>query len=99
MSPVMQQGEAVLVQVKVQPKASRNAILNEQEGRVRIALTAAPTNGAANKALIAFVAKLLATAKSNVSLCKGETSRIKTLSIHHCTLEKVQSSLNLAESS
>jgi uncharacterized protein YggU (UPF0235/DUF167 family) len=42
---------------------------------------AAPEDGKANAALIALIAKTLSVAKSNVSVVRGATSRMKVLEI------------------
>lgn len=68
----------LLLRLRVQPKASRNAAIVE-DGRLRVALTAPPVEGAANKALRQFMAKHLGLAKNAVSIVAGEKSREKTL--------------------
>lgn len=72
---------AVLLSVRVQPKASRNAVVLEADGRVRVALTAPPVDGEANEALREFLAKSLGVPKRAVSLVRGERSREKTVAI------------------
>lgn len=80
----------VFVRVRVTPKASRNAILGESEGMVRVALTAPPVEGAANAALVAFLAKGLGVSKSRVTLVRGETSREKTVRVAGMTADEVR---------
>ncbi|MGB1261120.1 MAG: DUF167 domain-containing protein [Akkermansiaceae bacterium] len=46
-----------------------------------MAIKAPPVEGKANKALIAFLAKTLAVSKSQVTLTKGKTARIKTFEV------------------
>jgi hypothetical protein len=75
--------------VRVQPKASRNACSVDESGRVRIALTAPPVDGAANEALIEFVADRLDVAKRCVRLVSGEKSRDKTIAIDGLNIESV----------
>jgi uncharacterized protein (TIGR00251 family) len=69
----------LVLSVRVQPKASRNAIQGVHGEALKIAITAPPVDGAANKACIAFVAKQLGLAKSAVAILSGETSRNKRL--------------------
>jgi hypothetical protein len=71
----------LIVRVRVQPKASRDAMVFEPDGRIRVALTAPPVEGAANKALCAYLAKRLGVPKRAVTLMAGETSREKTLRV------------------
>jgi hypothetical protein len=72
---------AVLLRVRVQPKASRNAVSVEPDGRIRIALTAPPVDGEANQALVAFMAKQCGLPKRAVRVVSGERSREKTLAL------------------
>ncbi len=85
MDTVEQKDGYVLLHVRVQPKASRNAIVCESEGRIRIALTAPPSEGAANRALCALVAKTLGLSKSAVSLVAGHKARDKSLRLDGTT--------------
>lgn len=68
-----------LLRVRVQPKASRNAIKIDDTGLIRVALTAAPVDGAANLALRELVAKVMGLPKGAVSVVSGEKSREKML--------------------
>jgi len=68
--------------VRVTPRASRNriaAVLGD--GTIKIQLTAAPVDGEANAKLIAFLAKVLDVAKSNIEIVAGTTGREKLISI------------------
>ena len=68
--------------VRVTPRAGRNRIAEVlSDGTVKIQLTAAPVDGEANEKLIAFLAKILKVAKSNVEIVAGETGRNKLISI------------------
>lgn len=71
----------VRIHVRVQPKASRNAIVMEEGGRIRVALTAPPVEGAANKALREYVAEVFDVSRAAVSLVSGEKSREKVLAV------------------
>ena len=84
----------VALQVRVQPKASRNAVIIEPDGRIRIALTAPPADGAANKALEGFLAKTLGVRKSAVGVIRGHKSREKTVALSGVTLEQVREKLS-----
>ena len=71
----------VLVHVRVQPKASRNDVMVDEDGRIRVALTAPPVEGAANKALCLFLAQHFEIPRSAVTLVSGDKSREKTVAI------------------
>lgn len=71
----------VRLEVKVQPRSSKNQIAGEQEGALKIKLTAPPVDGEANQALIAFLSACFKVPKKNISLLKGDSSRHKLLEI------------------
>lgn len=70
-----------LLQLRVQPKASRNEIQRDEQWGYKIFLTAPPIDGEANEALRMFVSKKLGISKNCVSLVHGEKSRSKTIRI------------------
>ena len=71
----------LLVRIRVQPKASRNNLIVEEDGRIRVALTAPPVEGAANKALCIFLAQHFGIPRSAIVLVSGDKSREKTVAI------------------
>jgi uncharacterized protein (TIGR00251 family) len=75
------QGEDLILQVLLQPKASSNQWVGPVEGRMKIRLTAPPVEGQANSQLIEFLAKQFKVPKSQVQLLSGEQARQKTLQI------------------
>jgi len=82
--------------LRVQPGASRDAVIGKVGDEWKIAITAPPIEGRANKACIAFLGKLLGCAKRDVELVKGQKSRSKTFEIAGMTAEQVEA--RLAES-
>lgn len=77
----MATGAGVSIRVYVAPRSSANRVLGLHNGALKIALTAPPVEGAANKALMEFLAKLLGVPRSSVALISGETSRNKVVSV------------------
>lgn len=77
-----------MLRVRVQPKASRNGLAAAAGGGVRATVTAPPTDGKANAAVCALVAKALGLPKRSVRVVKGETSREKTLALEGIALEE-----------
>jgi len=71
----------VTFEVRVAPRASRNAIMGVHEGALKVALTAPPVEGAANDALRKLIAKVLGVPKSNVEIIHGERARNKVLRV------------------
>lgn len=90
---VRQEGTAVLVDVKVQPRARRQGVVGVEGARVKIALTAPPVDGAANDALVLFLAEALGVPRRAVQIVRGQTSRLKTVRIEDATADAVRRAL------
>jgi hypothetical protein len=71
--------EGLLIDVRVQPKSSKNVIVGLHGEALKVKLNAPPVEGKANKALIQLVAKLLGCPKSDVEILSGQASRSKRL--------------------
>ena len=82
-------GNAVLLSVKVVPGASRTGYQGLLGDRAKIAVSAPPEKGKANKAVIALLADLLGIAERNISVVAGATSMHKTLRIEGTTDSRV----------
>lgn len=79
-------GKAVRLAIKLTPRASRNAlegVVTGADGRpvLVIRLNAPPVDGAANDALVRFVAEGVGVPRSAVAIRSGQTSRQKILTI------------------
>jgi uncharacterized protein (TIGR00251 family) len=79
----------VVFTVRVQPRASRDAIAGEMEGALKIRLTAPPVEDRANEALRRFLAARLKIAFSAVKIAGGEKSRIKRIEVQGVTSSQV----------
>jgi uncharacterized protein (TIGR00251 family) len=77
--------DGIRFQVVVQPKSSRNLIVGSHGEALKIKLKAPPVDGAANRMLVQFVAKVLRVPKSAVEIVSGHTSRVKQLLVHYPT--------------
>jgi uncharacterized protein (TIGR00251 family) len=69
------------LRVRVQPKSASNRVVVDDAGRVRVSVTAPPSEGAANKAVCQVLAKRLGLAKSNVNIRSGMRSRDKVVRV------------------
>jgi uncharacterized protein YggU (UPF0235/DUF167 family) len=72
--------------VRVTPKGGRDAVegwTQDEAGRpiLKLRVSAAAADGAANAAVVALVARSLKIAKSAVRIAAGETARVKRLEI------------------
>ena len=80
----------VIFAVRVQPRASKDEIVGEMAGAIKIRLQAPALEGRANEALIEFLAELLKTPKGAVRILSGERSRIKRLEIRGVTKQQIE---------
>lgn len=80
--------------VRVQPRARKNEVCGVQGDALKVRLTAPPVDGAANEALVAFLAKSLEVRKSQVEIIQGRTSRSKVVTVSGISPEKVQERLS-----
>jgi uncharacterized protein (TIGR00251 family) len=73
-------GGAVL-EILVQPRASRSRVVGEHDGRLKIQLAAPPVDGEANAALLAFLAGALRVKRVDLALLAGATGRRKRVRV------------------
>lgn len=71
-----------LLAVKLQPRASNNAIGEALGAELRIRVTAPPVDAAANEALVRLLAERLGCSRGSVELIRGQTSRHKVIKLH-----------------
>jgi uncharacterized protein len=83
----------VRLDVRVLPRASRNAVEGFRDGRLVIRVTAPPVDGAANSATVALLARRLHLPARALRVVAGETSRNKTIEIDGVAETLVRSSL------
>jgi uncharacterized protein (TIGR00251 family) len=74
-------GEDLILDCHLQPKASKDEFAGLHGERLKIRLTAPPVEGKANAHLLAFLGKAFGVAKSLVSLESGELNRQKRVRI------------------
>ena len=87
-------GEGIRLNVRVTPRARKSAVTGLVEGAdgrfaIAVKLAAPPVDGAANQALIAFLAVALGVGRSSVEIVSGEKSRLKTVRIARLSAEAV----------
>lgn len=87
------QGERVIVEVHVVPRAAKSAVIGVHDGRLKVSLAAPPVDGEANAELIAFFSSALGVSRRAVALLRGERSRQKALAITGVSAEQVRALL------
>ncbi|WP_371370902.1 DUF167 domain-containing protein [Sporomusa aerivorans] len=73
--------DGISVRVRVQPRASKNAVAGIMGNCLKINLTSPPVDGEANAACLAFIAGLMHLPKSAVSITSGQTNRQKVIKL------------------
>jgi uncharacterized protein (TIGR00251 family) len=81
--------EGCVLPVRAQPGAKRAGLVGEQAGALKVAVTAAPEQGKANKALIEVLSKALGVKKSQIELLNGAASRDKRFLIRGAAAAQV----------
>ena len=81
---------SVRFRVRLQPRASRNEIVGAVDGALRVRLHAPPVDGAANEALVAFLADAMSIPRRGVRIVTGATSRTKTIEVDGITAADVE---------
>jgi hypothetical protein len=71
----------MILQVKITPNASKNEVIGWEGDLLRLRIRGVPEKGRVNEELIAFLAKHLKIAKSQIEIVSGHTSRLKRLRI------------------
>jgi uncharacterized protein (TIGR00251 family) len=74
---IVPHAEGCVIAVRAQPGARRNAVVGEQNGTLKVSVTAPPDKGRANKAIEEVLAEAIGLKKSQVELISGPTSRDK----------------------
>lgn len=86
--------KGLIIRLKIIPNSSKNDLIWENDA-LKIKITAQPIENKANKALVEFLSKTLKTAKSNISIIKGELNKEKTLLIQGYSEKEFKKALNI----
>jgi len=87
-----ERGGAVL-EVVVVPRASRTRVVGEHDGRLKLQLAAPPVDGAANEALLAFLADALGVRRAALALLRGDTGKRKSIRVEGVAAASVEAAL------
>jgi len=85
--------DGIVLEVFLQPNASKNEVVGEFNGRLKIKVQSPPVEGAANAALVEFVKSQLGIRKNQIELIRGEKSRKKDLLLKEVSMEVVRNIL------
>jgi uncharacterized protein (TIGR00251 family) len=85
--------QGAVLRVRVQPRARRAGLEGFHGDRLRIALTAPPVEGAANDALMRFLAELVGVARGDVEVISGHSAREKSVAFRGLSAEELTARL------
>ncbi len=74
-------GETLVMELRVQPRASRDEVVGVCAGRLRVRIRSAPVDGKANQRLVALMAAEFHVPKSRVELLHGARGREKRIAV------------------
>jgi uncharacterized protein len=94
MIPIRDTPTGATFQVKVHPRARKNAITGVVGDALKLALTAPPVEGRANEACIAYLAEFLNVPRSSVTIAAGESSRQKMIRVAGLAAAQVEEKLH-----
>lgn len=83
----------VFLSIKVVPGSSRTRYLGVWNGLAKMAVTAPPEKGKANRAVTALLADLLCVRKRDVTVVAGHAAPLKTVWIENITTGQVRAAL------
>jgi len=72
---------AVRIPIRVVPRSSRNRVVGLRGGVLRIQVTAAPVEGAANRAVVELLSDWLGVARSSIAVVRGHAARDKLIEV------------------
>ena len=90
--------EACEITVRLQPRARANEIVGERAGALLARVTAAPADGAANRALCRLIARRAHVAAGRVSVIRGASSRQKLVRVEGIDGAALRAALGLPPS-
>jgi uncharacterized protein len=83
-------GGRVRFSVHVQPRASRDELGGAYGDALKVRLSAPPVDGAANVALVKFLANIFAVDRESIRILAGGSSRSKVVEIDGITEQAVR---------
>ena len=75
------QGDDLMLNIRVQPRASADGFAEVLGEQIKVRLTAPPVDGRANRRLVAFLAETFRVAKGDVSIISGQSGRSKRVRV------------------
>jgi uncharacterized protein (TIGR00251 family) len=86
----------VILPIRAQPGARKAGIVGEHAGSLKVAVTAPPEDGRANKALVEVLSEALGLKRSQLELLSGQTSREKRFLVRGLTPAELAARIDAA---
>jgi uncharacterized protein (TIGR00251 family) len=77
------------ISVQVTARASTNSVEALADGALRVRVTAAPVDGAANEAVVRVLAEALSVAPSRIRIVSGAAARTKVVEVSGMTPDRL----------
>ena len=79
----------------MQPRASRTELAGRHGDALKVRLVAPPVEGAANAALVRYLAQVVDVPRASIKLLSGHSGRRKLVQVTGITTAKAESALRL----
>ncbi len=79
----------------MQPRSSRTEVVGIHGDEIRVRIAADPVGGAANEALIRFLAERLGVGRAAVAIVGGASARSKAVKVSGVTFQQAASRLGI----
>lgn len=89
--------QKTIIDVKIQPRSSRQEIVGWVGSFLKIKLTSPPVENQANQELIKLLSKKLGISKSSITIITGQTSSIKKLKVSGLNKDEIISMLKIGD--
>lgn len=86
--------ESVIVNVLLQPRASKNELVGIHGDCLKIKVTSPPVDNQANEKLCEYLSGLMGISKRKIEIVKGKRMRMKRVKISDRTLDEVRKNVN-----
>src|SRR6266849_1748502 len=93
MIAIQEHAEGCILPIRAPPGARKTGVMGEHGGALKVAVTAPPEDGRANKALVEVLRESLNLKRSQVELLSGATSREKKFLVRGLTKAEVETRL------
>lgn len=90
---VREDGDAVLIAVRVKPRSHRESLGPERDGAWPVNVRVLPSEGAANASVISLLARALERAPSTCSLQRGHRGRDKIVRVQNMKAQSARQKL------